>query len=106
MQVAAFVAVVRSNFSGKETRGRLPYGLAVRAVQEHFQVSGRRIAMEESVPHFLLARGGGITGSNDQLHDMGERRHRPPAVIVLGRSVNDEITADGEFPMHGDLVTC
>lgn len=45
MQIAAFVAVVRPNISGKETRGCPPYGLSVRAVQEYFQVSGAGIVL-------------------------------------------------------------
>lgn len=37
MQVAAFVAVVRSPISGKETRERLLGGLAVRVVRSGFK---------------------------------------------------------------------
>jgi hypothetical protein len=55
MRATAFVAVVRSNISGKETRGSLPCGLAVRAVREQFEGSGRRMATEASVSQFLLA---------------------------------------------------
>ncbi|MGF6175155.1 hypothetical protein ABIE33_003463 [Ensifer sp. 4252] len=58
MRVAAFVAVVRSNISGKETRESLPCGLAVRAVREQFQVSGRRMATDASVSQILLANAG------------------------------------------------
>ncbi len=85
MQIAAFVAVVRPNISGKETRGCPPYGLSVRAVQEHFQVSGRRIAMEESVPHFLLTGGGGLLGqtTNRAMWENGVIDRRPLSFLAV-----------------------
>ncbi len=78
MRVAAFVAVVRSSISGKETRECLLGALAVRAVQERFQVSGRRMATEASIPRFLLGgRGAPRQTINCTMWEKGVIAHLP-----------------------------